>query len=166
MYKDTDIELKGIYFFFLFFLHRSKMKLNKHIYLLWLLLTAYWGKVFILLVVTSFGCPKEVTFTIQWFLKHYPCHNEYNNIEVSGTCSMLLKSSCVWCSFFVDRLFVCSLRKCMKRRHWVEARVWTRTLSDPESIFSTNTGNFPAAVTCTSSLCSMYVCNTWSHSVL
>ncbi|KAK7149031.1 hypothetical protein R3I93_013134 [Phoxinus phoxinus] len=33
------------------------------------------------LKVTSFGCPEEVTFTIQWFLKHYPCHNEYNNIE-------------------------------------------------------------------------------------
>ncbi|XP_067277623.1 transmembrane protein 87A [Pseudorasbora parva] len=33
------------------------------------------------LKVTSFGCPEEVGFTIQWFLKHYPCHNEYNNIE-------------------------------------------------------------------------------------
>ncbi|XP_056106641.1 transmembrane protein 87A isoform X1 [Rhinichthys klamathensis goyatoka] len=33
------------------------------------------------LKVTSFGCPDEVTFNIQWFLKHYPCHNEYNNIE-------------------------------------------------------------------------------------
>ncbi|XP_077073578.1 transmembrane protein 87B isoform X2 [Siphateles boraxobius] len=33
------------------------------------------------LKVTSFVCPEEVTFTIQWFLKHYPCHNEYNNIE-------------------------------------------------------------------------------------
>ncbi|XP_051946177.1 transmembrane protein 87A-like isoform X1 [Xyrauchen texanus] len=31
--------------------------------------------------VTSFGCLEEVTFTIQWFLKYYPCHNEYNNIE-------------------------------------------------------------------------------------
>ncbi|XP_051772692.1 LOW QUALITY PROTEIN: transmembrane protein 87A [Ctenopharyngodon idella] len=31
--------------------------------------------------VASFGCPEEVTFTIRWFLKHYPCHNEYNNIE-------------------------------------------------------------------------------------
>ncbi|XP_043112123.1 transmembrane protein 87A [Puntigrus tetrazona] len=31
--------------------------------------------------VTSFGCPEEVTFSIQWFLKYYPCHNEYNNIE-------------------------------------------------------------------------------------
>lgn len=29
------------------------------------------------------GCPEEVTFTIQWYLKYYPCHNEFNNIEVS-----------------------------------------------------------------------------------
>uniref|UniRef100_A0A672KW19 Transmembrane protein 87A-like n=1 Tax=Sinocyclocheilus grahami TaxID=75366 RepID=A0A672KW19_SINGR len=44
-----------------------------------------------LLAVASFGCPEEVTFSIQWFLKYYPCHNEYNNIEVSGSC-LLLKS--------------------------------------------------------------------------
>ncbi|KAL1263632.1 hypothetical protein QQF64_006371 [Cirrhinus molitorella] len=31
--------------------------------------------------VASFGCPEEVTFSIQWFLKYYPCHNEYNNID-------------------------------------------------------------------------------------
>uniref|UniRef100_A0A671KA45 Transmembrane protein 87B n=1 Tax=Sinocyclocheilus anshuiensis TaxID=1608454 RepID=A0A671KA45_9TELE len=41
--------------------------------------------------VASFGCPEEVMFSIQWFLKYYPCHNEYNNIEVSGSC-VLLKS--------------------------------------------------------------------------
>uniref|UniRef100_A0A674C4C9 Transmembrane protein 87A-like n=1 Tax=Salmo trutta TaxID=8032 RepID=A0A674C4C9_SALTR len=29
----------------------------------------------------SFGCPEEITFTIQWYLKYYPCHNEFNNIE-------------------------------------------------------------------------------------
>ncbi|CAB1338450.1 unnamed protein product [Coregonus sp. 'balchen'] len=33
------------------------------------------------LKVVSFGCPEEVTFTIQWYLKYYPCHNEFNNIE-------------------------------------------------------------------------------------
>ncbi|KAA0718346.1 Transmembrane protein 87A [Triplophysa tibetana] len=33
------------------------------------------------LKVSSFGCPEEVTFTIQWYLKYYPCHNQYNNIE-------------------------------------------------------------------------------------
>ncbi|XP_041803581.1 transmembrane protein 87A isoform X3 [Chelmon rostratus] len=33
------------------------------------------------LKVVSFGCPEEVTFTIHWFLKYYPCHNEFNNIE-------------------------------------------------------------------------------------
>ncbi|CAB1313213.1 unnamed protein product [Coregonus sp. 'balchen'] len=31
--------------------------------------------------IVSFGCPEEVTFTIQWYLKYYPCHNEFNNIE-------------------------------------------------------------------------------------
>ncbi|XP_059421693.1 transmembrane protein 87A-like [Carassius carassius] len=31
--------------------------------------------------VSSFSCPEEVRFSIQWFLKYYPCHNEYNNIE-------------------------------------------------------------------------------------
>ncbi|XP_040905586.1 transmembrane protein 87A isoform X2 [Toxotes jaculatrix] len=41
MYKDTDIELKVVYF----------------------------------------GCPEEVTFTIHWYLKYYPCHNDFNNID-------------------------------------------------------------------------------------
>ncbi|XP_035256708.1 transmembrane protein 87A isoform X1 [Anguilla anguilla] len=31
--------------------------------------------------ITSFGCPEEVQFTIHWYLKYYPCHNEFNNIE-------------------------------------------------------------------------------------
>ncbi|XP_061646233.1 transmembrane protein 87A isoform X1 [Phyllopteryx taeniolatus] len=31
--------------------------------------------------VVSFGCPEDVTFTIQWYLKYYPCHNDFNNIE-------------------------------------------------------------------------------------
>lgn len=35
------------------------------------------------LLVLSFYCPEEVTFTIQWYLKYYPCHNEFNNVEVS-----------------------------------------------------------------------------------
>ncbi|XP_065815654.1 transmembrane protein 87A isoform X2 [Labrus bergylta] len=33
------------------------------------------------LKVASFGCPEDVTFTVHWFLKYYPCHNEFNNIE-------------------------------------------------------------------------------------
>ncbi|KAM6956819.1 transmembrane protein 87A [Aplochiton taeniatus] len=33
------------------------------------------------LKVESFGCPEEVTFTIHWYLKFYPCHNEFNNID-------------------------------------------------------------------------------------
>ncbi|XP_032396559.1 transmembrane protein 87A isoform X2 [Etheostoma spectabile] len=33
------------------------------------------------LKVVPFGCPEEVNFSIHWYLKYYPCHNEYNNIE-------------------------------------------------------------------------------------
>uniref|UniRef100_A0A672YKF4 Transmembrane protein 87B n=1 Tax=Sphaeramia orbicularis TaxID=375764 RepID=A0A672YKF4_9TELE len=35
------------------------------------------------LKVAYFGCPEEVDFTIHWYLRYYPCHNEFNNIEVS-----------------------------------------------------------------------------------
>uniref|UniRef100_A0A8B9H7W4 Transmembrane protein 87B n=1 Tax=Astyanax mexicanus TaxID=7994 RepID=A0A8B9H7W4_ASTMX len=35
------------------------------------------------LKVTSFHCPEEVHFNISWYLKYYPCHNEFNNIEVN-----------------------------------------------------------------------------------
>ncbi|KAG9344419.1 hypothetical protein JZ751_011089 [Albula glossodonta] len=31
--------------------------------------------------VTSFACPEDVRFTIHWYLKYYPCHNEFNNID-------------------------------------------------------------------------------------
>nr|XP_020459733.1 transmembrane protein 87B isoform X2 [Monopterus albus] len=33
------------------------------------------------LKVVSFNCPEELTFHIHWYLKYYPCHNEFNNIE-------------------------------------------------------------------------------------
>ncbi|KAM6922408.1 transmembrane protein 87A isoform 1-T1 [Lycodopsis pacificus] len=33
------------------------------------------------LKVVRFGCPEAVTFTIHWYLKYYPCHNEFNNID-------------------------------------------------------------------------------------
>ncbi|XP_028459568.1 transmembrane protein 87A isoform X1 [Perca flavescens] len=33
------------------------------------------------LKVVRFGCPEEVNFSIHWYLKYYPCNNEYNNIE-------------------------------------------------------------------------------------
>ncbi|XP_034040731.1 transmembrane protein 87A isoform X3 [Thalassophryne amazonica] len=33
------------------------------------------------LKVVSVSCPDEVTFTIHWYLKYYPCHNEFNNVE-------------------------------------------------------------------------------------
>ncbi|XP_016400387.1 transmembrane protein 87A-like [Sinocyclocheilus rhinocerous] len=46
-----------------------------------LLRKAMYKETDIQLRVASFGCPEEVMFSIQWFLKYYPCHNEYNNIE-------------------------------------------------------------------------------------
>ncbi|XP_026165950.1 transmembrane protein 87A isoform X2 [Mastacembelus armatus] len=33
------------------------------------------------LKVVDFHCPEELTFSIHWYLKYYPCHNEFNNIE-------------------------------------------------------------------------------------
>ncbi|XP_028279755.1 transmembrane protein 87A isoform X2 [Parambassis ranga] len=33
------------------------------------------------LKVENFGCPEKVNFTIHWYLKYYPCHNEFKNIE-------------------------------------------------------------------------------------
>ncbi|XP_053535485.1 transmembrane protein 87A isoform X1 [Ictalurus punctatus] len=33
------------------------------------------------LKVSSFNCPVEVSFDIKWYLKFYPCHNEFSNIE-------------------------------------------------------------------------------------
>ncbi|XP_057704183.1 transmembrane protein 87A isoform X2 [Corythoichthys intestinalis] len=33
------------------------------------------------LKVLSFDCPDEVKFTIRWYLKYYPCHNEFSNID-------------------------------------------------------------------------------------
>lgn len=36
-----------------------------------------------LLQVLSFSCPERINLTIQWYLRYYPCHNEFGNIEVS-----------------------------------------------------------------------------------
>ncbi|XP_028844389.1 transmembrane protein 87A isoform X1 [Denticeps clupeoides] len=33
------------------------------------------------LKVSTLGCPEPVKFTVRWYLKYYPCHNEFNNIE-------------------------------------------------------------------------------------
>nr|XP_046258371.1 transmembrane protein 87A isoform X1 [Scatophagus argus] len=33
------------------------------------------------LQVMAVGCPEEVAFTVHWYLKYYPCHNAFNNIE-------------------------------------------------------------------------------------
>ncbi|XP_041105853.1 transmembrane protein 87A isoform X2 [Polyodon spathula] len=35
----------------------------------------------IFLKIQSFSCPEPVTLTIKWYLKYYPCHNEFNNID-------------------------------------------------------------------------------------
>ncbi|XP_068424543.1 transmembrane protein 87A [Clinocottus analis] len=33
------------------------------------------------LKVVRFGCPEDMTISIHWYLKYYPCFNEFNNIE-------------------------------------------------------------------------------------
>nr|XP_015218474.1 PREDICTED: transmembrane protein 87B isoform X1 [Lepisosteus oculatus] len=35
----------------------------------------------IYLKVKSFHCPEVTRLTIKWYLKYYPCHNEFNNID-------------------------------------------------------------------------------------
>lgn len=75
MYKNTDIELKGKTQKMLSTLITKKscpffVSHAYHHYCLQLL-------------VVSFNCPEEVSFTVHWYLKYYPCHNEFNNIEVS-----------------------------------------------------------------------------------
>lgn len=75
MYKDTDIELKG-------------KQENKCAHGLSQKVFPFLSFVFIitcvLFLVLSFSCPEDVTFTVHWYLKYYPCHNEFNNIEVSA----------------------------------------------------------------------------------
>ncbi|XP_078068396.1 transmembrane protein 87B isoform X1 [Mustelus asterias] len=39
------------------------------------------NKTDIVLQVDSFKCPEEVSFTVEWYLRYYPCHNEFNNIK-------------------------------------------------------------------------------------
>lgn len=52
-----------------------------------------------LFLVVSFACPEEVSVTIHWLLKYYPCHNEFNNLEVSWKTSFYLLA--VFCLFFL-----------------------------------------------------------------
>lgn len=35
----------------------------------------------IALQVVSFKCTEEVLLIVEWYLRYYPCHNEFNNIE-------------------------------------------------------------------------------------
>lgn len=72
MYKDTDIDLEG------------KTQTCAH--------NMFGGKELpqrtvhgpsCVLSVVSFSCPEKITFTIHWYLKYYPCHNEFHNIEVN-----------------------------------------------------------------------------------
>lgn len=77
MFKDTNIELKGE--------KRKKCQSDDftiHTLPICLLLLVC---LTLLSAVVSFGCPEEVTFTIQWYLKYYPCHNDFSNIDVSTT---------------------------------------------------------------------------------
>lgn len=50
--------------------------------------------------VSSFNCPVEVSFDIKWYLKFYPCHNEFSNIEVSGV-RACYEGAYVWIRYFM-----------------------------------------------------------------
>ncbi|XP_072356198.1 transmembrane protein 87A isoform X2 [Scyliorhinus torazame] len=39
------------------------------------------NKTDIVLQVVSFKCPEAVSLTVEWYLRYYPCHNEFNNIK-------------------------------------------------------------------------------------
>ncbi|XP_043543122.1 transmembrane protein 87A isoform X2 [Chiloscyllium plagiosum] len=39
------------------------------------------NKTDIVLEVVSFKCPENVSLTVEWYLRYYPCHNEFNNIK-------------------------------------------------------------------------------------
>ncbi|XP_078254924.1 transmembrane protein 87B [Rhinoraja longicauda] len=39
------------------------------------------NKTDIALQVVSFKCTEEVLLIVEWYLRYYPCHNEFNNIE-------------------------------------------------------------------------------------
>lgn len=77
MYKDTDIDLKG-----------KTQTCAHNMFGGWgggsclLLKRPVHGPPCVLSVV-SFSCPEKITFTIHWYLKYYPCHNEFHNIEVN-----------------------------------------------------------------------------------
>ncbi|XP_060727928.1 transmembrane protein 87A isoform X1 [Tachysurus vachellii] len=47
------------------------------------------------LKVSSFNCPAEVSFTISWYLKFYPCHNEFSNIEEMYDRTPLSRGECL-----------------------------------------------------------------------
>lgn len=54
------------------------------------------------LSVVSFSCPEKITFTIHWYLKYYPCHNEFHNIEVSTLLNVMVDGPCVCLDLIVN----------------------------------------------------------------
>lgn len=71
MYEGTDIELKGRIF------------QSSSSYVIEIRFASITNCVF-LLQVLSVSCPKRMDIAIQWYLRYYPCHNEFLNIEVSA----------------------------------------------------------------------------------
>lgn len=84
MYEDTDIQLKG---------KMKKVFSSPMAKQLWpFSLCHAYCHCFRHCIVLSFHCPDEVNVTIHWLLKYYPCHNEFNNIEVSEEASCNISS--------------------------------------------------------------------------
>ncbi len=74
MYRDTDVELTGKTCECAHGLSQNCVPcVCHHLCLRHLCLRS----------VAHFSCPEAVTFTIRWYLRYYPCHNEFNNVEVS-----------------------------------------------------------------------------------
>ncbi|XP_042189009.1 transmembrane protein 87A isoform X2 [Callorhinchus milii] len=39
------------------------------------------NKTEVTLRVVSFNCPENITLTVEWYLRYYPCHNEFSNVD-------------------------------------------------------------------------------------
>lgn len=112
-----------------------------------------------LFLVVSFACPEEVSVTIHWLLKYYPCHNEFNNLEVSWKTSFYLLAVFFLSPSFAEFYLIHEFRrKCTTRRLWATGRAWTRIPSGRESTSNTDTALWSARMDRAHSKCLKWVC--------
>lgn len=66
-----------------------------------------------LLQVLYFGCPERMALTIHWYLKYYPCYNDFSNIEVSKYISnhgnyvlkVIVKKKCLIAIHYLQEMY-------------------------------------------------------------